>query len=342
MVNRFKSAWKHTDNFRQNSLLWFWGVEVVGGGVFGVIGGLLGADWTPPDVNNFWQNAYPTIGGGIGVIAGFIIIFGFILAWNFIRAPYNEKIDNQKVMASSTGIPDAYIKLFDINPILTKMNDYLVKTADKQEIKGVDINKFNLLSAKINEILNVKTRKVINPNQTIKEMTEKVKLYFRQSEKKMGQKFKDSYTDEDKIKKITNLIDSDGCGLKKEKTKGRKYLKYKKQISRYYNDNKELMDLDLKYLITFHISLSEFLANGLLIIKETDWISKIYHVDKIKQLAPPTTQANIEGLENKSNDPLSQVRTVISEYIREKYKDEIVTKKVGSQNELYKSKTNTA
>ena len=99
-----RRAWEDTEHFRQISALWFWGVEVIcGGALFGIIGGLLGDYWTPKDATPFWQSAYPTIGGGTGVVIGFVIVFILIYLWNLFRAPYKQRDEARNALIAIPG-----------------------------------------------------------------------------------------------------------------------------------------------------------------------------------------------------------------------------------------------
>ena len=76
-----RRAWKDTEHFRQTNQFWYWGVEVLGGGLLsGTLGGLLGYYWTPTNATPFLQNAYPIMGGGIGVVLGFFVVF-LLIYW---------------------------------------------------------------------------------------------------------------------------------------------------------------------------------------------------------------------------------------------------------------------
>lgn len=93
--NTHESSWHRAstdaEKFRKDSKLWFWGVEIVGAASFGLIGSLIGGNITPSDASKFWQNAYPGIGGAIGVISGFLLAFMGIFVWNLFRAPYRQR-----------------------------------------------------------------------------------------------------------------------------------------------------------------------------------------------------------------------------------------------------------
>jgi Na+/proline symporter len=103
MESSWRRACRDTESFRKDSRVWFWGVEIVGGGaLFGLAGSLLGDYYTPSTATPFWQSAYPTIGGAIGVILGFIIVFALIYVVNLLRAPYRQRdearIDVEQLM----------------------------------------------------------------------------------------------------------------------------------------------------------------------------------------------------------------------------------------------------
>jgi hypothetical protein len=129
-----RRAWKDTESFRKDSKLWFWGVEVVGSALFGVVGGLLGGYYIPPNANVFWQNAYPTIGSAIGLIIGFIIVFIGILLWNLFRTPYRQRneaiqlynelsIEKDKITKERDSIQEAHTKTIpEINDLKLEVN----------------------------------------------------------------------------------------------------------------------------------------------------------------------------------------------------------------------------
>jgi hypothetical protein len=88
----WQRAWKDTKGFR-NSDRFFWGWEVIGAAVAGVIGGMIGAWITPENSDKFWQYLYPAIGGVIGIVSGLGIVFAFIFIWYLLRAPYKQRDD---------------------------------------------------------------------------------------------------------------------------------------------------------------------------------------------------------------------------------------------------------
>ncbi len=83
-------AWQDTELFRKSGLS-FWAFGVVGVAVFGVAGALVGFWLTPPNSSAFWRNAWTTIGGGLGVVTGFVTVFLAIYLWNLFRAPYRQR-----------------------------------------------------------------------------------------------------------------------------------------------------------------------------------------------------------------------------------------------------------
>lgn len=94
MEQRWETCWQRacrdTERFRKSG--WsFWAWEVVGVAVFGVVGAFVGYWLTPLDSNPFGQFAYPTIGGGIGVVVGFVVVFSLIFGWNLYHAPYRQR-----------------------------------------------------------------------------------------------------------------------------------------------------------------------------------------------------------------------------------------------------------
>ena len=86
----YQRASQDTELFRKSGFS-FWALEVVGAAMFGVGGAFIGYWLTPSNSNPFWQFGWPTIGGGVGVIVGFILVFIMIFARNLILAPYRQR-----------------------------------------------------------------------------------------------------------------------------------------------------------------------------------------------------------------------------------------------------------
>lgn len=57
----------------------------------GTGGGFVGYGFTSSDSSSFAQFAYPTVGAGLGLIVGFVVVFGLIFCWNLFRAPYRQR-----------------------------------------------------------------------------------------------------------------------------------------------------------------------------------------------------------------------------------------------------------
>lgn len=92
----WQRAWEDTESFRQTTK-YFWVVEVMGGAVFGVLGGMVGVWLTPANSTAFRQNLYPTVGAAVGLVLGLVLVFGLIYLWNLFRAPYRQRNDAQKL-----------------------------------------------------------------------------------------------------------------------------------------------------------------------------------------------------------------------------------------------------
>jgi len=86
----WQRACKDTENFRQTTKS-FWLVEVMGGAVFGALGGIVGGWLTPTNATVFWQNLYPTVAAAIGLVLGFVLVFVGIFVRNLFRAPYRQR-----------------------------------------------------------------------------------------------------------------------------------------------------------------------------------------------------------------------------------------------------------
>jgi hypothetical protein len=78
-------ARKDTNQFRKNSRIWFWGVEVVGSGaVAGLTANLI---WDRNTLHG-WQVGLITFGV---FVLGFFLMYGLIFLWNFLRSPYRQR-----------------------------------------------------------------------------------------------------------------------------------------------------------------------------------------------------------------------------------------------------------
>ncbi len=108
MEQKWETCWqracKDTEHFRKSG--WsFWAWEVVGAAVFGVVGTFVGYWLTPLNSNPFGQFAYPTIGGGIGVVVGFVVVFALIFTWNLFRASYKQRDEARALIKSRKPVP---------------------------------------------------------------------------------------------------------------------------------------------------------------------------------------------------------------------------------------------
>ena len=104
----YQRACQETELFRKTG--WsFYVWEVGGAAVFGVVGGFIGFWLTPSNTTTTGQFAWPTIGGGLGVIIGFTIVFGGIFVWNLYRAPYRQRDEARKIVKQLTTPLDSTI-----------------------------------------------------------------------------------------------------------------------------------------------------------------------------------------------------------------------------------------
>ena len=86
----YQRASQDTESFRKSGFS-YWALEVVGAAVFGVIGAFVGYGLTPSGASSLWQFGLPTIGGAVGIVVGFGIVFIVIFGWNLYRAPYRQR-----------------------------------------------------------------------------------------------------------------------------------------------------------------------------------------------------------------------------------------------------------
>ena len=118
-----------------------------------------------------WYTVIPAL-GGVGMfivglilpyanvnisqsIARIFLFIGFVLiVLSFVAGILRFFLINQN-MSSDTR--DKYSTLYDIIPILRKMDRHLWGIAERQKIVNINIYKFNRTASKINELMDVKT-----------------------------------------------------------------------------------------------------------------------------------------------------------------------------------------
>ncbi|HJX12984.1 MAG TPA: hypothetical protein VJ377_05585, partial [Dehalococcoidales bacterium] len=249
-------------------------------------------------------------------IARIFLFIGFVLiVLSFVAGILRFFLINQN-MSSDTR--DKYSTLYDIIPILRKMDRHLWGIAERQKIVNINIYKFNRTASKINELMDVKTG-TLDPKKLMEGWLEDTKKIMA-SEKKQVQiliRNSDLGQSDRLMVSITRLLDSDGYGLIEDKESDKKYSRYRKSIEKYFDANRELVDSWLSYLINYHIHMSEYFANSLLVIKRTDLITAKARIPMFGELAGAETQANLADLKNDTNERLIEIRTIITDYIRE-------------------------
>ncbi len=115
-----------------------------GGGLFGVVGGLVGWRLTPLDVTPLWQVALPAIGGGVGIVLGVGFVYGIVFAWNLLRAPYRQRNEaRQECRELKQSIKD--IQMRQINNNLSLVYDQFFSVckerfSDKSEIHRIGVS----------------------------------------------------------------------------------------------------------------------------------------------------------------------------------------------------------
>ncbi len=116
----YQRARQDTELFRKSGFS-FWALEVVGVAMFGVGGAFIGFWLTPSNANPFWQFGLPTIGGGVGVITGFVLVFIMIFGWKLFQAPYRQR-NEAKVRVVELEDELKKPKLFDVECRTTIMS----------------------------------------------------------------------------------------------------------------------------------------------------------------------------------------------------------------------------
>ena len=90
MESSWRRAWEDTERFRHTAGS-FWGLEIVGASVLGLVGGYAGFLLAPINATPKQSFMYPAIGAVVGVIVGLTIVFLLIYGLNLFSAPYRQR-----------------------------------------------------------------------------------------------------------------------------------------------------------------------------------------------------------------------------------------------------------
>lgn len=101
----WRRSWGDAEGFRKESVVWFWGFEVIGALIVGLAGGWVGFTLMPPDPTQSTAYWYPGVGGAVGVFAGLLGAFLVILGWNLFRAPYRQRDELRRLLSTGSNEP---------------------------------------------------------------------------------------------------------------------------------------------------------------------------------------------------------------------------------------------
>jgi hypothetical protein len=206
------------------------------------------------------------------------------------------------------------IKSYCIISILRKMDIRLLKLTEKEKekIKDSDWQKYLITCKKIIELMNVTVPVVTDANEAKKE----VENFERAMEEKYLKKKEKRSKRIIIIRSISRLLDSDGFGLKKQRSKDNAYLRLIHRIDKYYDKYKDIIDKEFSVFIKIHKDYSEARANALLVKYRMLFLMKVAETANIPNLLPPQLQADIEGFEDDTEDILKAIRIDIFQYIK--------------------------
>ena len=251
------------------------------------------------------------------------ILWGMAFIWLIGSLIYNStyyKKKKKSIAVIQTGgsiINSSMIKKFkhyNIISILIKMDKRLCQLADKGKNKDVDWQKYLETCIKVFKLADVTIPTVATADEAKKEVEnlehELEERFLKKKKEKRSKKIKF-------IRSISRLLDSDGCGLKDERTNDKLYSKLNQVVDKYFEDFKDIIDRKIKTLIRLHIDFSESRANSLLVKHRTSIVIKYFEAMNIPNLFTPELQADFEGFEEDTNDIMRDIRIDIAQYINE-------------------------
>jgi len=227
-----------------------------------------------------------------------LIILGIVLAiWRFFKNPIEKKN-----------------RIYSIISILDSIEKHLWQLAGKQKGEDVAWQRYKETNYKIIQLVGI----AVPEGSSADEAKEKVAGLKSELEEKIFIKGQPLSKKVEIVRAISRLLDSDGFGLKEQRSSSKPYLRLNKLVDEYYNDYKDIMNRDLDILIKAHKDLAEAGANIFLVKKRFLYLRKLTNeITDIINLFSPSMQAAIEGLEGDTEDTLRYIRLEISQHIRE-------------------------
>lgn len=224
---------------------------------------------------------------GVGLVA-----VGLIMAViRYVKSPVEKKL-----------------RVFSIISVLDRMYKRLEILAGKEKNKEIDWVKFRETSDKISKLAQVTVPKVSSVNEA-KEAVENL-------EKTLPSIFPMDAKLQEKVRKIlsmSRLIDKSGFGLKDKRRGDKKYSRLLKSVDGYYDENKDIINDELRILIRSCVDYNESAVNALLFIQRTNIaLAK----SGIPNVLTPSMEADMEGFSDDVREIARKIRVDVGQEIK--------------------------
>jgi hypothetical protein len=231
------------------------------------------------------ETAVALFWAGIGaVIIGLIMI-----VLKYMRNPIEKKV-----------------KAFSIISVLERMYARLESLANKEAKKQVDWEKLVLVLGKITKLMQVTVPDVssVDDAKKVIEDFEKGAASIFPADQKVQETMK-------QMVRISRLLERDGFGLRDRRRQDGKYNRLLRSVDKYYDDNKETIDEELRNLISIGVNFSECAANFLIY---RDRLTVM--LSQTPNFLTPSIEADIEGFKEDVREVTRRIRIKVAEKIK--------------------------
>lgn len=227
---------------------------------------------------------------GIGLIA-----IGLAMAiLRYIRNPVEQRL-----------------RVFNIIGVLEEMYKRLVVLVSEEKTKEIDWAKVRETGDKIAKLVQVAVPQVSSAGEA-REAVEK-------AEKDISSMFSGDAELDAKVRRVlttSRLIDRGGFGLRGSRKGDRKYSRLLRAVDKYYDENKDFIDDELRGLIRACVAFNESAANALLYVERANIPINAAMVLGIPNILTPSLEANVEGFADDIRETARMLRVMVGEKIR--------------------------